>query len=53
MSIADLEERVRLAQESVEAAYMSRNQTAVHLHSYRLQKAEEALLDARLREGEL
>ncbi len=51
-TITDLEHRVHLAQEAVEAAYVAKNEPSARLHSYRLQKAEEALLAARRQEGE-
>lgn len=51
-TITDLEHRVHLAQEAVERAYQARNWPSVKLHSFRLQKAEEALQDARRQEGE-
>lgn len=49
-SISDLEHRVQLAQEAVEAAYQAGNETSARLHSFRLQKAEEALTAARVEE---
>ena len=52
MSIPDLEHRVHLAQEAVEAAYQAGNPASARLHGYRLQKASEALTAARIREGE-
>ncbi len=45
-TISELEHRVQLAQEAVEAAFQARNTTSAQLHSYRLQKAEEALTRA-------
>lgn len=49
-TISELEHRVQLAQEAVEAAYQARNNTSAQLHSYRLQKAEQALTRALIAE---
>lgn len=51
-TITDLERRVKLAQEAVERAQMARNWPSVKLHTFRLQKAEEALRTARIEQGE-
>ena len=52
MSIPDLERRVHLAQEAVEAAYQAGNPASARLHGYRLQKALDALTAARIEAGE-
>ena len=51
-TIADLEHRVHLAQEAVEAAYVARNDASVKLHSYRLKRASEALTAALVKDAE-
>jgi hypothetical protein len=50
LSVAEAEERVRLAQDALSAANIRKNAQSINLHSYRVMKAEEALTKARHRE---
>lgn len=52
-SIPELERRVHLAQEAVEAAYQARNPSSARLHGFRLDRALEALREERIRQGEM
>ena len=52
-SIADLEHRLQLAQEAIEAAYQTGNWASAKLHSHRASEALQKLLNARIEQGEL
>lgn len=52
-TIAELEHRVQLAQDAIDAARQAGNEQSVQLHAYRAMRAEEALLTARIEQGEL
>lgn len=47
LSVAEAEERVRLAQDALSVADIRKDPQSMSLHKYRVMKAEEALMKAR------
>ncbi len=47
LALAEAEERVRLAQDALDAAGVRKDPQSMSLHQYRLMRAEEALTKAR------
>lgn len=47
LSLAEAEERVRLAQDALSTADIRKDPQSMSLHQYRVMKAEEALMKAR------